>query len=583
MRKLKNRITAFILSAILLFVLLPVTSILTMASNGEYTVYAGTITTIVINGQTEYVTKFNLYDDSGNVAYTAYCANMDVYCYDGSTYVSVSADEYFNDGGATETKILAALTYIANTYPQITGDQYDQLAQTVIWRIIHGYDVASMSTDDGTLLDILNHIYDNIGGITNDYNNLMSSITMQGDKEPGKIGGGYTDYGPFNVDDGGNTLLAGAEYDLTFDQGSADAEFTDENGDIISQVKSGEEFYVRVLDGTWGNFNFTASLSGESHLTYASNFNLFMDKRDVEGDGSGPYQGLFQPLFQPLFSTQDNNYQFSCNGRFNIEKPTEPTTLEPTTPEPTCPITPESTTSEPTCPTTTEPTTPETTAIEPTCSTTPEPTTSEPTCSTEPPTQPSITTTPPPTSTTIPPMTTNLPPTTTMPPPPPTTTASPEKWSGYDTAWAGWETSGDFPTFTGNTKKSNTLISKNGVIRSGSSAWAMGIEFTPGVTYNKMVELVIGQYTSAGAVMVSDDGNGTATVRIAPFNAKLQDIKCGIYTLNNMPNGNGNLTPKGTSITTASNGVVTIIVPYTVSKTDQLYVFVQCEASVRIN
>ncbi|MCL1977993.1 MAG: hypothetical protein FWG55_07845 [Candidatus Bathyarchaeota archaeon] len=92
-----------------------------------------------------------------------------------------------------------------------------------------------------------------------------------------------------------------------------------------------------------------------------------------------------------------------------------------------------------------------------------------------------------------------------------------------------------------------------------------------------------------------------ATVTITPTNAKAQDPKCGIYTIADMPNGNGNLTPKSATMTTNQDGSITFTVPYnnTVSSgngnngngnsgkgnntgNSQLYVFVQCEAAVKI-
>lgn len=160
-----------------------------------------------------------------------------------------------------------------------------------------------------------------------------------------------------------------------------------------------------------------------------------------------------------------------------------------------------------------------------------------------------------------------------------------EKWTNYDGAWGGWATDEkNFSKFTGNINKGDdpTKINIDGVVRSGKSAWAMGIEFYSGIK-EKRVDLIMGQHTKVGEAFITDNGNGTATITLIPQNSRLKDIKVGIYTIKDMPNGNGNLTPKGTNIVTNFDNTITITVPYTNnSKGQTLYAFIHVDASIKV-
>jgi len=285
---------------------------------GEYIVYSDGLAAAIIDERLVYITRFKLIDDFENAEY-AYCADMNSPCYEGARYKSVSADGYFKNG--EDKKIMAALTYMMNEYGRMETTNpygYRQMIQSIIWRIIHGYEVTSVYNDEAEIItDVINHIYDNIDEITEDYN---TSVTMTGENVA-ITDGIFVNYGPYHVSE--NVLLTDVVFELTFDVGGNSAKFVDKTGKKTTQVKPGEQFYVQVSNDVSGEFEFTATASATEELWYVDDFRFFIDIRDV--DFPSIYQ--YQPLFQPLTNNDAQTYFYSCSSSFiiaPIEPPIEP-------------------------------------------------------------------------------------------------------------------------------------------------------------------------------------------------------------------------------------------------------------------
>lgn len=106
------------------------------------------------------------------------------------------------------------------------------------------------------------------------------------------------------------------------------------------------------------------------------------------------------------------------------------------------------------------------------------------------------------------------------------------------TAWGGWQTSADFLKY----KKGDDPIHYNGVWRTGSSAWAMAMEYNDGGA-DLTIPLIAGQYTTVGYVTIHklSDTQITVTYTVSPV-YKLVEQHCGMYNnLGDIPNNNGNL------------------------------------------
>ena len=277
-------------------------------SECEYTVHPDGISAVVIDGRLEYVTRFILVDDYGNTIH-AYCANMEAPCYDGARYQCASADDYFKNG--EETKIIAALTYIMNRYGwmETTNPQgLTQMIQSVIWRIIHGYEVTYVDNDTGNIIrDVINYIYDNIDDISDDYN---SGVTMK-EVDAATKDGLFVNYGPYQVSE--NTLLADVDFLLTFDQNDVNAQFVNDAGMEITMVKPEEPFYLRVSHDVAGDLQFTATASTSKELWYVNDFQFFVDVRE----------GNYQQLFRPVMSNETWTFFYSCSANLTVI-PTEP-------------------------------------------------------------------------------------------------------------------------------------------------------------------------------------------------------------------------------------------------------------------
>ncbi|MDR1991952.1 MAG: hypothetical protein LBQ98_00365 [Nitrososphaerota archaeon] len=281
--KNKTQKTISIMLALMLVVscfaaLLPTTT----AAKNQYTVKHGQYFQAIINGNREYMTRFELYDNGNLVGY-AYCANMDLPCYDGSTYKSAPINDYFKND--QDKQIMAALTYIANVYGWMeTSDfvGYQQLIQTTLWRIIHGYEVTYIdNVNGGEIKKIIDHIYDNIDDILNDY---TTGITLSGKALATPVG-----YGPFQVSE--NTILANVMFDLVFTKAPPNTAFVNPAGHEIAAIKPGEHFYIHTGDGQTGDFEFSATASTLHSIKYVIDLNFFIAIND---------NGDKQPLVEPL-------------------------------------------------------------------------------------------------------------------------------------------------------------------------------------------------------------------------------------------------------------------------------------------
>ena len=283
-----------------------ITDIAEYSSEKEYTVSYKGIASVVINGKVEYVTQFLLTDDDGNTLY-AYCADMTVPCYEGAKYKLVSAGDYLKNG--EETKIMTALTYIANVYGWMetsNPEGYMQLIQSVIWRIIHNCEINLVYNNDGEMIrNVINYIYNNINNLPKDYN---ASVTMEG-TDIAVDDGAFINYGPYNVSD--NVIWANVFFDLKFDMGGNNAKFVNAAGVEITQTKTGEAFYIRVPADVYGNFKFSASASVTKNTWSVNEFQLFNDVRE------GDYQPLFYPM---IISAGTKTYFYSCSSSFSVSK-----------------------------------------------------------------------------------------------------------------------------------------------------------------------------------------------------------------------------------------------------------------------
>ena len=272
-------------------------------SECEYTVHSDGLAVVVINGKEEYVTRFKLIDDFGNIIY-AYCANMNAPCYEKARYQCASADDYFKNG--EETKIKAALTYIMNRYGYMETTNphgFRQMVQCIIWSIIHDCEVTSVVNAEGEIIkEVIHYVYNNIDDLTKDY---TARVTMEGENTASEDDL-FVVYGPYQVS--GNALLTDVDFHLAFEPNDAQVVFVNEAGGEITLVKPEEPFYLRISNDFSGDLEFTATASTTEELWFVDDFNFFMDVR--EGD--------FQQLFQPVMNPEAWTYFYSCSGSLTI-------------------------------------------------------------------------------------------------------------------------------------------------------------------------------------------------------------------------------------------------------------------------
>lgn len=111
----------------------------------------------------------------------------------------------------------------------------------------------------------------------------------------------------------------------------------------------------------------------------------------------------------------------------------------------------------------------------------------------------------------------------------------PPPWTDPETAWAGWAT--DDALFPHNASGTEY----DGVVRTGASSWAMAVRLGDGVT-SKTVDLIAGQHSDVGDVVITDNGDNTLTVEITMDSAvaKLARVHTGLYsTVGNIPGAPG--------------------------------------------
>ena len=248
----------------------------------EYHIYADGIATAIINQSYVGITRFRLIDDCDNIQH-AWCANMGIETWDGLRYKCVSAEEHFLKD--EDTKIMAAFTYVMNNHKQMETSNvhgYRQMKQSIVWRIIHDFQVNDIFNAQGTQIrNVINFVYSNINTITAAY---RAGVTISGN--PAAVGDGL--FGPFTIDE--NILFANIYFDLS----SNNAEFVNQAGDVVTQVMSGVQFYARPVN-TSENINITAVASETQQLWYVDNYRFYVEMGDEV-----PHRITFQPLIQEL-------------------------------------------------------------------------------------------------------------------------------------------------------------------------------------------------------------------------------------------------------------------------------------------
>jgi hypothetical protein len=167
-----------------------------------------------------------------------------------------------------------------------------------------------VNNSEGRIIkDVVDHIYDNIDEITDDYN---TSVVMTGEDTAVKDGD-FVRYGPYQVSE--NALLNDVDFQLTIESDDRLMIFVDRSGMEITQVKPGEPFYVRVPNDVSGEVEFTATATKTKELWYVNDFQFFIDVRDH----AFPY--MYQPLFRPVTNPDEWTYFYSCSGNFTITEP----------------------------------------------------------------------------------------------------------------------------------------------------------------------------------------------------------------------------------------------------------------------
>ena len=332
MKSKKTKLIALVLSAFILTSMLPMTTMAAEPTGDElYTLrYSGLPVYYISLGDTSSapLVRFELYDTSGNLAYYAYCANANVTCYDNDSYKIVrDKNAYFNNDEMV--KINAALTYIYNNYAWMEAENfggYQQLIQATVWRLIHGYEVNSVSNPDGPgIKAIIDEIYENIDELVADYNGVTIVFTRGSGEELDRtrFNDNLNDYGPFYVSE--NKLLKNVIFELEFTQSVPGAEFIDAEGNVISSVTPGEPFYIRTpYTRLGGDIRFTAS--AQAGTVYVDDFVLLCNAGDVDSEGK-LFRITGQPLIgQPLISFDPKTNPYFAGYEFNIpgEEPKVP-------------------------------------------------------------------------------------------------------------------------------------------------------------------------------------------------------------------------------------------------------------------
>ncbi|MDR1993843.1 MAG: hypothetical protein LBQ98_10225 [Nitrososphaerota archaeon] len=236
----------------------------------------------------------------------ALCVNQTYFTYLDTEYKLVELNDYPDLTSTQKDQLLALLNYVSINYGLNTPEGA-ALAQIVIWRIIHP-DIEYIQPTVKLTLEQINDVFDH-------YNTLNTTdivVNMQGTANKADEDTNYAYYGPFSVSE--NFALSQIDFTLSFPQGTT-AAFTNTAHNVITQVKQGEEFYVRVpLGTTQETFTFTATAS--KSLTSIVGIKFLVST-------GANYQPLmvYQPLVQPLVSPDDEPQTYSCTKSFTLASP----------------------------------------------------------------------------------------------------------------------------------------------------------------------------------------------------------------------------------------------------------------------
>ena len=255
-----------------------------------------------------------LVGDLGTVFYS-YCADINLPCHQGYQYKIASANEYFRAEKADE--IMAAVSYLRNKSGELeTANpvQYGAILQSVIWCIIHDYNVTSDSNP--VVRDAVEYVLNNLDNLTDQWKN---GVTIEGTGTASRAGD-YILYGPYNISS--YEILADCVFDLTFSSGGDNAVFVNPEGNEITKIKSGQRFYVKVPADASGEFKFISTVSADREFWFAGDYYLFINVEDI--DRQPLYQPLFLPLFLPLFDPEMEEYHYSGSAGFMIESQNPP-------------------------------------------------------------------------------------------------------------------------------------------------------------------------------------------------------------------------------------------------------------------
>ena len=293
----------------------------TKTSTGkQYILLTTNFATITVDDEQKAITRFKLVNtvDPDDIEY-AYCAHMNVYCYENSIYQAVSAEKYFTNG--EDEQLMAVLSYAIHHYGWLETDHptgYDQLLQSIVWSVIHGCEVTDISNDEADILEMYNDSFANFDKpVADPYETV---VTMEG-AGSAKTGAGFTDYGPFWVSE--NDLLENISFTLTLAEGDESAVFVID-GDETTQAKPGEPFYLRVPAGLTGDFKFTADAATTQDISFVSDYNFYVDIRDLNEEDEFDGVPSYQPVIQPLPDVETRQYSYACSGAFTVsEQPIE--------------------------------------------------------------------------------------------------------------------------------------------------------------------------------------------------------------------------------------------------------------------
>jgi len=260
-----------------------------------------------------------LVGDKGTVFYT-YCADINLPCHQGYRYKVVPENDFFKVEKADE--LLAAVTYLMNRFGAMEASdplQYRAIVQTVLWCIIHNYNVTSDSNP--AVRDAVGYVLENLDSLTEQW---KKGVTIEGTNTVSSIGD-YDRYGPYHVSR--YDILVDPTFDLSFESGAEDAVFIDIDGNEISKVRPGQPFFIKAAADAAAiaarEFSFSSTVSADRDFWFANDHYLFIHLDDLNREPlSEPvFQPLFLPLFQPLMGSEIEDHHYSSGSSFQIIPP----------------------------------------------------------------------------------------------------------------------------------------------------------------------------------------------------------------------------------------------------------------------